>query len=66
MTVKLDPLISEFETDDEARAYDLWFREKVQAAMSSPTPRIPHDEAMAPVSECLARNRSARAGAALD
>lgn len=46
---KLDPIISEFETQEEADAYDRWFREKVQAAMKDARPGIPHDEAMARV-----------------
>jgi hypothetical protein len=44
---KLDPIISEFETQEEADAYDRWFREKIQRAMQDDRPGIPHDEAMA-------------------
>jgi hypothetical protein len=47
MTKKLDPIISEFETQEEADAYDAWFRQKVQAGIDDPRPRVPHDEAMA-------------------
>ena len=48
---KLDPIISEFETQEEADAYDRWFREKIEAAMKDTRPSIPHDEAMAQVRE---------------
>ena len=47
MTTKLDPLISEFDTQEQADSYDKWFRAKVQAGIDYPRPRIPHDEVMA-------------------
>jgi hypothetical protein len=30
---KLSPIESEFESDEEAEAYDLWFRAKVEASL---------------------------------
>ena len=62
MNALLDPLISEFATEDEAARYDLWFRAKVQEAIDSEKPRIPHDEAVARVKAMLAARRAARAG----
>jgi hypothetical protein len=47
MTKKLDPIISEFETQEQADSYDKWFREQVQASIADKRPGIPHDEAMA-------------------
>lgn len=44
---KLSPIVSEFETEEEAEAYDRWFRAKVQASLDDPRPPVPHDEAMA-------------------
>ena len=52
---KLDPIVSEFETEEEAMAYDRWFRAKVQAAIDDPGELIPHDEAMARVRETIRR-----------
>lgn len=43
----LDPRISEFQTQEQADSYDLWFRAKVQEAVDSKKPRIPHDQVMA-------------------
>ena len=40
----LDPLISEFETDEAAVEYERWFRAKVEKSMNNPAQRIPHDE----------------------
>ena len=47
MNAVLDPIISEFETEDQAESYDLWFRGKVQQALDSKVSRIPHDQVMA-------------------
>jgi hypothetical protein len=47
MTTKLSPIVSEFETQEQADSYDRWFRARVEAAMNSTKPRIPHDEVMA-------------------
>ena len=46
---KLSPIVSEFETQEEAEAYDRWFRAKVEAALADTRPGIPHDEAMAEI-----------------
>jgi hypothetical protein len=43
---KLDPLISEFETEEQAASYDRWFRKRVQASLDDPGESIPHDEVM--------------------
>jgi hypothetical protein len=45
-TIALDPLVSEFDTEEQAASYDKWFRAKVQKALDDPRPAIPHDEAM--------------------
>lgn len=43
----LSPIESEFATTEEAAAYDVWFRAKVEKAMASTAPKIPHDQVMA-------------------
>ena len=50
---QLDPLISEFATQADADSYDLWFRAKVQEALDSKKPHIPHDKVMAEVRAML-------------
>lgn len=52
---KLDPIISEFETEEQAEEYDRWFRAKVEAAMNDTRPGIPHDEAMARIDAAIKR-----------
>lgn len=49
MKTTLDPRISEFETQEQADSHDRWFCAKVQEAIDSKKPRLPHDEAMARV-----------------
>jgi hypothetical protein len=51
---KLDPIVSEFETTEDAEAYDAWFRAKVQASIDDNRPRIPHDEVMARLQAIIA------------
>ncbi|WP_238944696.1 type II toxin-antitoxin system RelB family antitoxin [Allofranklinella schreckenbergeri] len=46
-TTPLDPRISEFETQEQANRYTSWFRARVQEAIDSETPLIPHDQVMA-------------------
>lgn len=50
---KLDPIISEFETEEEAAEYYRWFHAKVQASLDDTSPDIPHDEAMARVKAAI-------------
>ena len=60
---KLDPIYSEFETEEEAEAYDKWFRAQVEAALASNKPRIPHEEVKVRIQEILDGKR--RAGSEL-
>jgi len=62
-TAVLDPLISEFATEQDAENYDHWFRAKVREAIESPHLRIPHDAAMASVERMVAERRKARVDA---
>ncbi|RBI65039.1 stability determinant [Vreelandella sulfidaeris] len=47
MSIPLDPIVSEFETQEQADSYQRWFRERVEASLADPRPGIPHDEVMA-------------------
>lgn len=44
MKAVLDPIVSEFATQEAADDYDQWFRTKVQEALDDPRQGIPHDE----------------------
>lgn len=47
MSALLSPIVSEFETEEQAVSYDRWFREKVASALEKPGSGTPHDEVMA-------------------
>ena len=61
MSTQLSPIVSEFETEEQAASYDLWFRAKVREALDDPRPSIPHDAAMVMVEQMLEAKRKARA-----
>ncbi len=50
---KLDPIVSEFATEEEAAAYDVWFRAQVEAALMEKGSGIPHKEAMAKIRKTI-------------
>ena len=43
MSAELSPIVSEFETEEQAASHDRWFRAKVQASIDDPRPNVPHD-----------------------
>jgi hypothetical protein len=47
MNAVLDPIVSEFDTTDQAASYDRWLLAKVQKAQETTKPLIPHDQVMA-------------------
>ena len=47
MNAILSPLVSEFETEEQATSYVAWVKAKVQASLDDPRPGIPHDQVMA-------------------
>lgn len=57
---KLSPIVSEFETEEEAAAYDHWFRARVKASLADPRPPVPHDEAMARIRQHLEEIRATK------
>jgi hypothetical protein len=50
---KLDPIISEFDTEEQAAAYDVWFRAQVEEALAETGPGIPHEEVMAHIRKII-------------
>lgn len=55
---KLSPIVSEFETEEEAQAYLRWLEAKVAASRADPRPSVPHDEVMAKIDRLLASKTS--------
>lgn len=52
---RLTPIESEFATSEDAEAHDAWFRAKVEKAMASKGPGIPHDQVMAKMQAIIER-----------
>lgn len=59
---KLSPIVSEFETEEQAASYDRWFRRKVQESLDDPRPGIPHDQVMAEMEAIIAQAEAKRRG----
>ena len=62
---KLDPIVSEFATEEEAAAYDLWFRAQVEEGMRSKGPWSPHEEVMREALRIIANAKARNANASL-
>lgn len=60
MNAILSPLVSEFETEEQATSYVAWVKAKVQASLDDPRPGIPHDQVMAEMDAIIveAENRN--------
>ncbi|WP_426256569.1 hypothetical protein [Sphingomonas sp. DC2300-3] len=53
-----NPIGSEFATSEDAAAHGAWFRAKVERAMASTAPKIPHDQVMAEARRIIDRHRT--------
>lgn len=60
MSAQLSPIVSEFDSEEQAASYDKWFQAKVQASLEDTRPNISHDDAMAEVRSRLAAKRAQR------
>jgi hypothetical protein len=61
MTTALSPIVSEFDTVEQAESYDRWFRAKVQRSLDDPRPSVPHDQVMAKVQAIIDAKRKENA-----
>ncbi|MDN4544793.1 antitoxin [Pseudomonas sp. C32] len=58
MSAELSPIVSEFETEEQAASHELWFRAKVQASLDDPRPNLPHDQVMADLRTLIESKRN--------
>ena len=65
MNAALSQIVSEFETEEQETSYNQWFKAKVEEALQSEKPRLPHDAAMAKVQAMLEERRKAHANRSL-
>ena len=54
MNTQLDPIVSEFETQEQADSYDRWLKAKVQRSIDNPGQGMPHDQVMTKVDVIIA------------
>ena len=47
MSKTISPIISEFDTDEQAAHHDKWFKAQVTASIEDDQPCLPHDQVMA-------------------
>jgi len=60
VSAPLSPIVSEFDSEEQAARYDVWLRAKVQASLDDKSPNIAHDEVMAEMKTRLAAKREKR------
>lgn len=65
MPATLSPIVSEFETEEQEASHEQWFRAKVEEALHSEKPRLPHDAAMAKIQAMLDERRKSRTNSSL-
>ena len=53
---ELSPIVSEFDSEEAAEAYDVWFRAKVAASLADGLPVVAHDDAMAQIRAIIDRH----------
>lgn len=58
MSAELSPIVSEFDTEEQAASYDRWLRAKVQASLDDPSPNVPHDQVMADMRALIESKRN--------
>lgn len=58
MSTVLSPLISGFETYEQAASHDHWLRAQVQASLDDTRPGITHDQVMAEMDAIIAQSEN--------
>jgi len=56
----LSPIVSEFESAEQADAHDVWLRDKVAASLADSRTPVAHDEAMKRAHAILKAKRDAQ------
>lgn len=57
---KQSPIVSEFDTPEQAAAYEQWLHRKVAASLADERPPVPHDEVMTEVRGIIAKAKRKR------
>ncbi len=54
-TASLDPIVSEFETEQQRAEHEQWIRAELTRRQDDPRPPLPHDEVVRRMEERMAR-----------
>lgn len=57
MNAVISPIVSEFETQEQADSYEAWLLHKLERAENSVKSNIPHDQVMAKMNALLESKR---------
>jgi hypothetical protein len=58
MSAVLSPIVSEFDTEEQASRYAAWLTAKIQASLQDPRPGVPHDQVEAEMDAIIAEAES--------
>lgn len=56
------PIVSEFETPEQAAAYEQWLKAKVAASLADARPPVAHDEVMSEVRAIIEQTKQREQG----
>lgn len=62
MSVQLSPIVSEFETQEQADSHDRWFSRKVKESLDDSRPGVPHDQVMAEMEAIIVQAEARQRG----
>ncbi|WP_313025552.1 type II toxin-antitoxin system RelB family antitoxin [Pseudomonas lopnurensis] len=62
MSAQPSPIVSEFETQEQADSYERWFHRKVNESLDDQRPGIAHDQVMAEMETIIAQAEARRRG----
>jgi hypothetical protein len=57
MSAVLSPIVSDFDTQEQADSYEAWLLKKLERSENSVKPNIPHDQVMAKMNALLDSKR---------
>lgn len=58
--MKLSPLVSEFESEEQAASYERWLQDKVAQHLADTRAPLPHDQVMAELEGVIAEAEDKR------
>jgi hypothetical protein len=60
MTKPISPLVSEFESEEQAASYTAWLQDKVKRSLEDPREAVAHDQLMAELESIITQAEQQR------